>query len=411
MAIVHTRRTPQPPRILTLVVTQLADGFGGRFHAVLLSLYAMRIGGLAGFAGFTALGTLGIVISTVIAGWLTAKLGGRRTMVLSAALLAICRVAAYVVVAFDGSLLTLGILRMLGAKAGTLMVNAAKAQVPDGKKAVSALAWMNVANGIGQALATAAAGLLALSPTWLIVVLGAPMAALPTLPMIRLARHATSVAVPLREQWRAFRIVAPAALLGAWVQLWASGLANLKDGLTVDLYSANWLGPVTLASLAGSFLAAAVLPRLEKLRLPLASDWVTWGALGVACIAGWAVADLGVAWLLVGQLFAGVAAQALASLSEARVLEGAGRENAMPALTASGGVAGLFGAVGVVVVPPALEAFGYAGAAGVLSAPLALTALYGVYRLFTTTRPVVAAFAPASVVRARPAAEGDAIAG
>lgn len=407
MATVHTPSAPRPPRVLVLVVTQLADGFGGRFHAVLLSLYALRIGGLSGFAGLTALGTLGIVISTLLAGWLTSKLGGRRTMVLSAALLAICRVAAYVVVAFDGGVLTLGILRMLGAKAGTLMVNAAKAQVPDGKKAVSALAWMNVANGFGQVLATATAGLLALSPTWLIVVLGAPMAALPTLPMIRLARHATSVAVPLKEQWRAFRIVAPAALLGAWVQLWASGLANLKDGLTVELYSASWLGPITLANLAGSFLAATALPRLERLRLPLASDWVIWGALGIACIAGWAIADLGIVWLLVGQLFAGVAAQALASLSEARVLEGAGRENAMPALTASGGVAGLLGAVGVVVVPPLLEALGYAGAVGVLSVPLALTAFYGVYRLFTTTRPVVAAFAPASVVRASPTTRGE----
>ncbi len=407
----HSRRHTHPPRVLTLIITQLADGFGGRFHAVLLSLYAMRIGGLTGFAGFTALGTLGIVISTLMAGWLTAKLGGRRTMVLSAALLASCRVAAYVVVALDGSLLTLGILRMLGAKAGTLMVNAAKAQVPDGKKAVSALAWMNVAGGLGQALATAAAGLLALGPTWLIVLLGAPMAALPTLPMIRLARHATSVAVPLKEQWRAFRFVAPTALLGAWVQLWASGLANLKDGLTVDLYSASWLGPVTVAGLAGSFVAAAALPRLEKLRLPLATDWITWAALGVACIAGWAVADLGIAWLLVGQLFAGVAAQALGALSEARVLEGAGRDNAMPALTASAGVAGLFGAAGVVIVPPLLRELGYAGASGILSAPLALTALYGLYRLFTSTRPVVAAFAPASVVQARPGVGGDAAAG
>lgn len=405
-----SRQSPQP-RILTLLLTQLADGFGGRFHAVLLSLYAMRIGGLAGFAGFTALGTLGIVISTVMAGWLTSKLGGRRTMVYSAALLAVCRVAAYVVVACDGGLLTLGILRMLGAKAGTLMVNAAKAQVPDGKNAVSSLAWMNVANGIGQAVATAAAGMLALGPTWAIVIVGAPMAALPTLPMIRLARYATTVAVPLKEQWRAFRIVAPAALLGAWVQLWASGLANLKDGLTVDLYTAKWLGPVTFVGLAGSFVAAAVLPRLEKLRLPLATDWITWSALGAACVAGWAVADLGVAWLLVGQFLAGVAAQALGSMSEARVLEGAGRTNAMPALTASGGVAGLFSAAGVMVVPPLLDRLGYAGASGLLVLPLALTAAFGLYRLFGTTRPVVAAFAPAAVVRTRPSVEVDVASG
>jgi hypothetical protein len=375
----HTVETTRP-RVLTLLVTQLCDGFGGRFHAVLLSLYALRIGGLAGFAGFTAFGVFGIVLSTVLAGGLTAKIGGRRTMVLSAAVLSFCRVIAYVVVALDGSLLVLGILRMLGAKAGTLMVNAAKAQVPVGENAATSLAWMNVANGFGQAMATAAAGALALGPPWAIALIGAPLAALPTLPMLRLARYATTVAVPLAAQWQAFRLVAPAALLGAWVQLWGSGFSNLKDGLTVELYSQRWLGPVTFIGLLGAFVAAATLPRLTRLRLGPSVDWVVWPAMGCACVAGWAVADLGIAWLLVGQLLAGVAAQALACLSEARVLEGAGRMNAMPALTASGGLAALASALGIVLVPPLLERLGYAGAAGLLVAPLALSAGYGLMK-------------------------------
>lgn len=383
-----------------LLATQFFDGFGGRFHAVLLSLYALRISGLAGFAGFTAAGTLGIVISTALAGWLTAKIGGRRTMVYSAVVLAFCRVVAYVVVAMGGGVFTLGVLRMFGAKAGTLMVNAAKAQVAGGEKAATSLAWMNVSNGVGQAVATAAAGALALGPTWAIVLFGAPLAALPTLPMIRLARYAATVAVPLKEQWRAFRLVGPAALLGAWVQLWASGFANLKDGLTVELYAERWLGPVTFIGLLGAFVAAALLPRLTRLKLPPSADWVVWPAMGAACVASWAVADLGVAWLLVGQLFAGIAAQALSSLSEARVLEGAGHANAMPALTAAGGLAGLMSTVGIVIVPPLLDTLGYAGAAGVILTPLALSAGYGVFKTLREARPG-AALARAAGGRAR----------
>ena len=372
---------PSHPRLLALLSTQFFDGFGGRFHGVLLALYALRISGLSGFAGFTAMGIVGIVLSTVAAGGLTSRLGGRRTMIACAVVVATVRVACYVFVGFGAGLLPLMLLRLIGASAGTLMVNAARAQVPEGERAVSTLAWMHVSHASGQAAATAVAGLVAMGPTWLIVVLGAPLAAAPTLPMLRMAKYAASVALPLKAQWSAFRAIAPAAVLGALIQLCTTGLATLKDGLTVDLYSERWLGPVAITSLIGSIVAATLLRRFPRLHAGRSADLIGWPVLATLSYVGWAIADRGIVWMLFAQLLNGAAGQALAASIEARILEDSGRASAVPALTAAGGVAAAANALATLAAPAMLTKLGYLGTVTVSLLPLGLLAMWGAARL------------------------------
>lgn len=399
---------PSHPRLFALLSTQFFDGFGARFHGVLLAIYALRISGLSGFAGFTAVGMLGIVLSTGMAGGLTSRLGGRRTMIACAITVATVRVACYAFVAFGGGLLPLMILRLIGASAGTLMINASRAQVPEGERAVSSLAWMHVANALGQAAATAVAGWVAMGPTWLIVTLGAPLAAAPTLPMLRMARFATTVALPLKEQWRSFRAIAPAAGLGALIQLCTTGLATLKDGLTVDLYSEHWLGPVAGMGLVGSFLGATLLRRFVRFTSRPSGDIVVWPVMATLSYVGWALADQGIAWMLFAQLLNGLAGQVLAACIEARLLEQGGRAGAVPALTAAGGVAAAAGAIGAIAVPPMLSTLGYVGTVAVSLVPLAALGVWGAARLLKRSSALaVVAVAGEPAVAAEPALPSD----
>lgn len=416
-------RAPAPsspaPRLVTLLVAQLLDGFGARFHAVLVALYTLRAGGMAGFAAFTAVGLLGVVLSTVASGWLTGQLGAQRTMRVAGLLLALSRVGSYVLVAFGAGVGPLLVLRFLGSVTGQLMMNMAKAQIPlhddasavgsggadrgrgDTKSAAAAsLAWMNVANAAGQTLAVAVAGVVGgLGPGWLIALVGAPTATLPVLPLLKLARYATAVPLAFKEQLAAVRLVAPATLLAGAITLFVAGLTVLKDGLTVDLYSARWLGPVAAASLAGSLVAALAIPRVARYNAHPMTDTLVWPLLGAVALGGWAFADSGVPWLIASQFVNGIAGQILASFTEARILAGAGREGAVPALTVSGSVAAFASALSAVTMPPLLAGLGYAAAVVAITAPLLLLAAFGGMRLWTQLHP--AAVPLAVRVRAR----------
>lgn len=399
--------SPAPrPRLATLLATQLVDGFGARFHAVLVALYALRVGGMAGFAAFTAVGLLGIVLSTVASGWLTGQLGAQRTMRLAGLLLALSRVGSYVLIAFGAGVGPLLVLRFLGSVTGQLMMNMAKAQLPlpddasadgsgraDGgrderKSAAASLAWMNVANAAGQTLAVAVAGVVGgLGPGWLIALVGAPTATMPVLPLLKLARYATAGPVPFKEQLAAVRLVAPATLLAGAITLFVAGLTVLKDGLTVDLYSARWLGPVAAASLAGSLVAALTIPKVARYNAHPTTDALVWPLLGAVALGGWAFADSGVSWLVASQFVNGIAGQILASFTEARILAGAGREGAVPALTVSGSVAAFASALSAVTMPPLLAGLGYAAAVVAITAPLLLLAAFGGMRLWMQLHP------------------------
>lgn len=352
-----------PPRVSKLLSAQFASGFGGRFHGVLLGLYALHLGGLGGFAGFAAAAMIGSGLSALAAGGLTSRLGGAGAMRAAGLLLAATRIGSYVLLPIGLPLAALLGLRLLGSISGTLIATGAKSQVRGGETASASLAWMNVSSGAGQAIAAVLAGLLSVSSPMLIAVIGAPVAVASTWPMLRMARYSSAAPVPLRDQLAGLRSAGQPVALGAVVFLVLAAVPNLADGLTVELYSASWLGALTAVTFAGSLAAATALPLLARRRLPARLDRSLWPALGALGAIGWGMADRGVVWLLAARFVAAFAAQALAALVEARVLERAGSDRGLPALSASGAVAA-FGAAGATAgLPSLLGSIGFAGVA------------------------------------------------
>lgn len=369
-----------------MLAAQFADGFGGRFHGVLLALYALQLGGLEGFAGFAAAAMVGSAVSAVVAGWLTSRIGGSGAMRISAAALLVTRIATYLLIPFGLPLSGLICLRLIGSVAGTLVNTGAKAHVPDDDRAGSRLAWMNVSNGGGQAVAALAGGVLSTASGWTIAVVGAPIALAATWPMVRLAARSTGRPVAWSEQLAGLRVAAGPITLGALVFTVLNALPVLADGLIVEQYAAQWLGPLTVVAFLGSLVAAGALRWLHRTRLGAAPDALLWTGLGALGVAVWALGDEGITGFAAARFVSAFVAQVLASLAEVRVMERAGRTRALPALSASGAIAALGGAATTGVVPWLLAGSGYTGTVLWSLAALAVVAVGAVLTTRTVSR-------------------------
>lgn len=359
------------PRVRSLLLAQFADGFGGRFHGLLLGLYALTLGGLDGFAGFVAVSLAGTGVAAVTAGALATRIGGDRIMRAAGVALLTARLVSYVLLPVGLPLAGLLALRLLGSVSGSLVNTATKAQVPDGQRATASLAWMNVANGGGQAAAALAAGLLSTASPLAIALLGGPVAVAATLPAYRLARFATAAPIAAREQLAGLRAGAVPAVVGAAVFVLLNALPAMGDGITAERYAAAWLGPLSIVSFCGSVLAAVVIRKLTWRPAGTAGDARAWSALAAVAVVAWATVDRGVVWLFLAQFVSGAVAPCLAALVESRILERVGRARAVPALAASGAVAAFGGAGTSLVVPLLVRQGGFAGAAVALCAGLA----------------------------------------
>lgn len=337
---------------------QFSDGFGGRFHGVLLGVYILRVGGLSSFAGFAAIGTLGGALAPVVAGLVTGRFGGRALMRGAAVALMVARIGSYATVLFFDGVSGLFALRLLGAVCGMLLVNGAKGQVARTRDVSTSLAWFNVANGGGQVVASVTAGLLATTSDLLIAVVATPTVMLATVPMLRLARFAPTVQVRLRDQLRHLPDVARPALLGSAVMSLIAAPLLLADGLTAEQYGVAWLGPLSVMTFLGGFGAASTIPLLNRVRLDERHDPLLWAGLGAMGLSLWAFSDAGPLWLLAGRVLAGLAAGIVGSRIEARVIESVPQDRAVPALAASAGVGSLAAAASAWLVAPAVAALG-----------------------------------------------------
>lgn len=344
-----------------MLVAQFSDGFGGRFHGVLLGVYILRVGGLSSFAGFAAIGTLGGVLAPVVASMVTGRFGGRVLMRGAAVVLMLARVGSYAAVLLLDAVWGLFALRLLGAVCGMLLVNGAKGQVSRRRDVSTSLAWLNVANGGGQVVASVSAGLLATTSDQLIALVATPTVMLATVPMLRLARFAPTVQVRLREQLSHLPDVARPAVLGSVVMALIAAPLLLADGLTAEQYGVAWLGPLSVMTFLGGFGAASTIPLLNRVRLGTRHDPLLWAGLGAIGLSVWAFSDVGPLWLLAGRVLAGLAAGIVGSRVEARVLESVPEDRAVPALAASAGVGSLAAAVSAWAVAPSVAVMGIRG--------------------------------------------------
>lgn len=363
-----TRARRPGPETRTVVVqlgTQFADGFGGRFNSLVLALYALRIGGLEAFSGLLAVGMVGSVLAAVASGMGTSRLGARRTMRVSAAALALARLASYGVIFVSGSVTPILLARFVGGVAAGVIMAGAKSQAPRNELAASRLAWLNVANGGGQALGAMAAGAaIAWASPGLLTASGLTVGLASIVPMYRIARHSVPVAVPFRTQLRGQRAAAPVVAFGAVVYLVAMSLVSLSDALVVKLQSETWLGAATMAAFVGALLAATLLRSRPDLvsRDPL----VAWPLLGVLALAGWQVAGMGWPMLLATMTAGGFAGQMLAAMVEHHVIHRVEADHAISALAASAAAGSLASALALVALPRLIGSIGVEASAGLL---------------------------------------------
>lgn len=344
-----------------MLAAQFSDGFGGRFHGVLLGVYILRVGGLASFAGFAAIGTLGGVLAPVVASTVTGRFGGQVLMRGAAVMLMAARIGSYAAVLLLDAVWVLFALRLLGAVCGMLLVNGAKGQVSRTRDVSTSLAWLNVANGGGQVVASVTAGLLATTSDSLIAVVATPTVMLATVPMLRLARFAPTVQVRVREQFRSLPDVARPALLGSVVMALIAAPLLLADGLTAEQYGVAWLGPLSAMTFLGGFGAASTIPLLNRVRLSTRHDPLLWAGLGAMGLSVWAFSDIGPLWLLVGRVLAGLATGLVGSRIEARVVEAVPEDRTVPALAASAGAGSLAAAIAAWLVAPSVSLMGIRG--------------------------------------------------
>jgi len=360
-------RASRRPATLTQLGTQFADGFGARFNALVLALYALEIGGLRAFSGLLAVGMLGSVLSAVVSSVGTSRIGARRTMQASAAVLASARAVSYAAVLTGFGVAPIMASRFVGSVTGGVLMAGAKSQAPRDERAAASLAWFSVANGGGQAAGAVAAGVVTAFATPAVVTVTGLAVGLGTIvPMYRIAGRSVAAAVPLREQLRGQRAAAPVAAFGALVTLVAMGLVSLSDALVVRLHSEAWLGPATAAAFTGALSAATYLrarPDVVR-RDPL----LAWPLLGVLALAGWQVAGMAWPFLLGTMAASGFAAQMLGAMVEHHVIHRVPPGQASPALAATAAAGSLASALALLVVPELVAIVGVQATAALLAA-------------------------------------------
>jgi hypothetical protein len=168
---------------------------------------------------------------------------------------------------------------------------------------------------------------------------------------------------------------APALAAGFAVMLLASGPTLLSVALAAQLYGRAWVAASAAAFTAGSLLAPGLATVLERARLPAAA---TWPALGIGMIAGWIVAPVHVAGLLVAQALSGLCMTALEGTMDARVAAEHANQPVTAGLAWSAAARALGSSAAVAAAPTLMAATAVATFSAATTAVLAAAAVLAV---------------------------------
>lgn len=306
----------------------------------------------------------------------TSRRGGRALIRAASVGLALSRLGSYAAVLL-GAVPALFVLRLVGAVCGAVLVNGAKGQVPASDNASTSLAWLNVANGAGQAIASVLAGFLSAAAPVVIAVVATPIVVVATVPMLRLATSASPLQVDVRDQVRSLRSALDTAVVGALVMSLLSAPLLLADGLATEEFGAGWLGPLSLMGFGGGLAAAWVLPRITRQRISQRHDPVLWSSAAAVGLLLWTVSDVHPGLLLAGRFLAGVAAGFIGASIEARILQRVPADRAVPALAGAAGLTGAATAAMAWVAPVTIEALGVRGLTLLCLVGIGLVAVVG----------------------------------
>jgi hypothetical protein len=370
----------RPVRLSRLVAAGLVDSFGLALGWTVFNLHAVATSGLGAVGAYNAALLVGVGVSAPLTGWLSRRVGGRALIRVTATGEAALRVGTFSLALLGAPLPLVAVgVALMGALAwtGFAGMRAEVAAASPAAHRARALAWYAGSIAAVEAMGAAAGALLPAGAD--AVVGGAPLAVvvalygaclLPTFVVAggaRVAvRPASAPARPLRAQ---------AGFLGGGflVMLAAAGPTLIFVGLTAELHGRAWVAAAAATFTVGALVAPLAANAVERSALP---PRVTWPLLGVGMVAGWAVAPLHPAGLLVAQLCSGAAMTAFEGVMDAASAR-ADEKHPTAALGWAASTRALGGAAGVACVPAAVVVTGLGPASLAAAALLSAVALAG----------------------------------
>ena len=364
-------------RLNRLIAAGLIDSFGLALGWTVFVLHAVAIQGLGTAAAYSAAMLVGIGLSAPVAGVLASRLDGRHLLQSTAVVEGALRAGVFVLLVLDFPVPVIAALVVVSNVVAWTGYAGMRAEIANeaGTGRTRALTWY--AGGVA-AIEAAGAGVAAVLPvgaagtvtgTLLLVVVA--VHALVLLPTFLVARGSRVVrSVRIRGHFPLLRC-APMFAGGFAVMLVASGPVFLAVALTAKLHGRVWVAPAAIAFTAGALIAPLAVAALERRRLPAT---VLWPLLGVGMIAGWALAPLHPAGLLLAQAMSGIFLTSLEGTIDARVAE-AVPEQVTAGMGWAGAVRALGSAAAVGGAPAMIAVAGLGAASALAGAVLASVAL------------------------------------
>jgi len=344
-------------RLRRLIISGLIDSFGLSLGWTVFNLHAVAEHGLGAVGLFNAAMLTGVALSAPAAGWLSARVDGRRLLKVTAVAEAVLRVTTFVALIGGAPLVGIAAGIVLMYVISWIAYAGMRAEVSATDRRAAALTWYAVCILSIEAVGSAAAavlpagadGILSTPLLWGVVGVYAGSVA----PQYRIGRDARVLRVA-RTRWHALSARHWAPLAGAaGVMLLASGPTLLVVGLAAELHGRISVAAAGIAFTIGALIAPAVATWIERRAVRPA---VSWPLLGVAMVLGWASAPWHLAGLLVAQFLSGVSMAAFEGITDTHMTDRADGKSGVTAGLAWSAAARAFGSAAAVGAAPVLIA-------------------------------------------------------
>ncbi len=364
------------------MVAGLIDSF---FLSMAWTVVVLRVSATEGLGAASLLSTamlVGVALSAPVAGALARALSGRALLRTAGGVEAVLRLTVFGLVVGHGPLWVLAV----GVTAMNIVAwtgyAGMRAEVSAENAGAAGLARYGSLVAGTEAAGIAAASLLPIGHQRLLLPLLVGVAAcyaLALLPTVWIARGSAVPRAPARAAagaWTRPGRVTQVSWYGALLMLLSAGPTLLVVPLAAHLHGPASVGPAAVAFTIGSLVSPRLAARVQGRGENRPFAWVL---CAVGMVVGWALAPVGVGWLLVAQLMSGLCMTTLEGLLDAstsehspeRVTEMLARATASRALGAAAGTA---------LLPVVIAA------AGLCTAVLAVCGLLVVGALLTRRR-------------------------
>lgn len=357
-------------RLHALVAAGMVDSFGLALGWTVFVLYAAESQGLGAAGAYGAAMLVGVALSAPATSWIAARLSGRRLLRLTATSEAGLRVCAFALLFAEAPLPVVAAVVMATNVAAWSAYAGMRAEVASVDARPQTMTGYVVAIAAVEALGVAAGAVLPVGaasgagPLMLGVVAFYAASLLPTLVVaggshVPRARRTPLGAGVIRQ--------ARPLTAGLAVMALASGPTLLSAALALKLHGRPAVAASALAFMLGSLLAPAAASAIAR------RGWkpaMAWPLLGLGMIAGWVLAPVHVAALVLAQLLAGLSMSAFEGMMDVRVATGAADRHVTAALAWAASARSLGSALAIAAAPAAIALWSVTTASLTLGAVL-----------------------------------------